>query len=87
VSSILLLSLHELHSRLTRDDSNLPEQFSFFTERSSTGVDCGFAEKARALFMRRDYNDIRELVLSVVQCYSDIEGEDIIVRSRSKKGG
>lgn len=74
----LLVLLHELDRRISFPssdrESNMPEQFCWFLENSTSGENCKYAQKCLRLFMKRDYSDIRDLAFKVVELIKRIDG-------------
>lgn len=83
----LLLLLDELQKRLSSPDgsteSNPSQMFAYFLERSSAGAECAYARKALLLFMKRDWEDVRNILCDIVKVIE--EGEGIAAAGSSPK--
>ncbi len=74
----LLLLLDDLRLRLINKEgySDLVEQYKYFITHSEYGKDCQYARKAKDIWLKYDYNDIKTLFLLILEQYRVIEGQD-----------
>lgn len=78
----LLTSLHSLWDRLSRHASGdkrtggMLERYVYFLEHSEHGENCAYAVKSKDLFLRFDYEEIRDLFLTCLTEFRKVEGED-----------
>jgi len=69
----LLVVLNDLQKRIKSpdgtSDSNPSEMYVYFCENSSAGENCSYAQKAITLFEKRDYEDVKRLVLEAAEIF------------------
>jgi hypothetical protein len=76
----ILSALWALYQRINTHggvlkDANMIERWAKFSEHSEAGENCQFAKKCQYLFEKYDYEDIRKLVLEVLDQIKIIDGK------------
>ncbi len=73
----LLTTLNDLRIRLCSSGEPIfIQQYLHFITHSEYGKDCGYAKKCKDLFLRYDYEEIRDLFLKTLEQFRVIEGKD-----------
>lgn len=75
--SKLMMKLEELRARLNGPQKNggMLERYCFFCEHSEHGPSCGYALKAKDLWEKMDYEEVRKLFLEALEEFRLVEGE------------
>jgi len=79
--SDLIIELDTLQKRINShggkmDGDSMAERYRYFVEHSERGKSCVYARKCKDLFLRYDYEDIRDQLLLVLEELRLIEGRD-----------
>lgn len=77
----LLIALDNLQRRINShggkmDGDSMVERYRYFVEHSERGTQCTYARKCKEIFLRYDYEDIRDQLLLVLEHLRLIEGKE-----------
>jgi len=77
----LMDTLWDLQDRMThtgdsKEGMNVLEAHDYFSRESDQGRECSYALKARSLFAKQDYTEIKKLFLAALDAYRACEGDD-----------
>jgi hypothetical protein len=68
-----------IQNKKTHEDTSgvcIPERYKYMIEHSEFKKDCGYAKKYKDIFLRSDYEEIKQIFLDVLVQYRLIEGNE-----------
>jgi hypothetical protein len=73
----LLTTLNDLRIRLmSHGEPVFVQQYNHFVTHSEFGFSCGYAKKCKELFLKYDYEELRDLFLKTLEQFRLVEGKD-----------